>query len=120
MDTTKQLATKAIKQQKQNLMEQGLSKPTISDSQKKSENKGTCSKVLCEMVDDTPFMLLHEEDKDKYYIAVGKYRMGKVFDTKEAAMDEIQYGKLNWNAITFILSVIKSEIENYIKTLTLK
>lgn len=118
MDTTKQSAMNATKEQKQDQMERELSRPIISDSPNESEDKGTSSKAISvEMIDNTPFMVI--ETKEKAYLAIGKYRMEREFPSKEAALKFLglkgnEKNKTNWEAITFVLSVIKSEIDEYL------
>lgn len=120
MDTTKQSAMNATNQPKSNQTERESKKTTISDSSRNLEHKQTSSqKVMkCEMLDNTPFMII--ETEDAAYLAIGKYRMDRVFSCKDEVLgflgiDEINKERsVNWEAITFVLSVIKSEIEEYI------
>lgn len=114
MDTTRQSATKQANEKKSEQTERESQKPITSDSSSNLGDKEICSKTVtrCEMLEDTPFMVV--ETEDEAFLAIGKYRMEQAFKNKEEALKFLEIKTTNWKAITFVLSVIKTEIEEYI------
>lgn len=56
-------------------------------------------------IEDTPFTAVRIENK--YFLAMGKYRLTELFDTYEAVTAEIH--NITWNRLTQVIAIICME-----------
>lgn len=114
MDTLKQSGMKPTNNEKHKQMEPESIKTTTSGLSKELEHKETSSnETICKSIKDTPYMAVAVPNQ-KVFLAIGKYRTEARWETLEEAE---KYATIpNWENITFILSVMKSELTEYINS----
>lgn len=114
MDTSKQSNMKPTNKEKQSQTAAKSLKTTTLDLSKGSEHKETSSNdTICKSIEGTPYMAIAVPG-EKIFLAIGKYRTEARWETIEEAEN---YAKIpNWENITFMLSVVKSELTEYINS----
>lgn len=57
-------------------------------------------------IEDSPFQIVKTEDK--YFLAMGKYRLSEMFDTEKEAREDVK--DLSWFRLLSVMHAVASEV----------
>jgi hypothetical protein len=100
-----------IRQQEQLSGNGGLTLKKRSNSQQNSTNMKTNDPKQLSYVEpvlNTPFSICKADEK--YFLAIGKYRITEIFTTEKEALNEVN--TINWKTLTNVIVALIETINN--------
>jgi len=97
------------------LQDIGLSGMNVNEN----PNKENCLIVSVEKVEDTPFNIVHVEEEDKAFIAVGNKRISELMSVGKCRM---KIAEKEWGLLVQVMAIVSNgvyeelNIENNLKT----